>query len=89
MRVIDADKLKDHVEYACLQNEDTEPYIKWFNRLIDAEPTVMGEWIEVTNGRGGHKCSICGEYAPCYQNGDEWLGRHCVYCGIDMKKVTE
>lgn len=41
MRLIDADKLKENIEYALLQHEDTEKWLKWFNQVIDAEPTVL------------------------------------------------
>ena len=43
-----------------------------------------GHWIEVTNGRGGHECDNCGEYAPSYQSGDEWLTKFCPNCGARM-----
>ena len=49
---------------------------------VEALPPVtpqpkMGYWIPVTNGRGGHECSLCHEYAPSYQSGDEWLTKYC------------
>ena len=40
MRLINADRLKDVVEYACLQHEDTEKWSDWFKQVIDGEPTV-------------------------------------------------
>lgn len=40
MRLIDADRLKETVEYALLQHEDTEKWLEWFNQVIDAEQTV-------------------------------------------------
>lgn len=60
---------------------------------INALPPVtpqpkIGHWIEVTNGRGGHKCDLCHEYAPSYQNGDEYLSKHCPNCGAKME-MTE
>ena len=45
-----------------------------------------GHWIEVTNGRGGHECNLCHEYAPSYQDGDEWLTKHCPNCGARMEE---
>jgi len=50
-----------------------------------------GEWIKVTNGRGGHECSLCGNYALNYQSGAENLSDFCPYCGADMveRKETE
>lgn len=41
MRLIDADSLKDTVEYCLLQHEDTEKWVEWFNQVIDAEETIM------------------------------------------------
>ena len=50
MRLIDADKLKENIEYALLQHEDTEKWLKWFNQVIDAEPTVGVPWyMEIFN----------------------------------------
>jgi len=43
-----------------------------------------GEWVKVTNGRGGHECNICHAYAPSYQNGDEHLSEFCPNCGAKM-----
>jgi predicted RNA-binding Zn-ribbon protein involved in translation (DUF1610 family) len=49
----------------------------------------QGEWIEVTNGRGGHECNQCGEYAPSYQSGDEYLSKFCPNCGAKMVEPQE
>ena len=62
------------------------------NRIIhDAlsadRPT--GEWIEVTNGRGGHECSECHSYAPSYASGDEHLSDYCPNCGAKMGGDSE
>lgn len=40
MRTINADSLKENIEYALLQHEDTEKWLEWINQVIDAEPTV-------------------------------------------------
>lgn len=45
-----------------------------------------GHWIEVTNGRGGHECDICHEYAPSYKSGDEYLTKYCPNCGAKMER---
>lgn len=50
----------------------------------DVRPTIDGNWIPVTNGRGGHECSRCHEYAPSYQAGSEYLSRFCPSCGCYM-----
>lgn len=47
-------------------------------------PIIDGNWIPVTNGRGGHECSRCHEYAPSYQAGNEYLSRFCPSCGCYM-----
>ena len=44
-----------------------------------------GEWIPVTNGRGGFECDQCHNYAPSYQDGVEWLSGFCPNCGADMR----
>lgn len=49
----------------------------------------QGEWIEVTNGRGGHECSNCHDYAPSYMNGDEHLSDFCPQCGARMKGADD
>ena len=50
----------------------------------DVRPNTDGNWIPVTNGRGGHECSRCHEYAPSYQSGNEYLSRFCTSCGCYM-----
>lgn len=48
-----------------------------------------GEWVPVTNGRGGHECSECHSYAPSYQTGKEHLTDFCPSCGLKMKSRKE
>ena len=48
-----------------------------------------GTWIPVTNGRGGHECSLCHTYAPSFQTGDEWLTDYCPTCGACMQEVSK
>ena len=47
-------------------------------------PIIDGNWIPVTNGRGGNECSRCHQYAPSYQAGGEYLSRFCPFCGCYM-----
>ena len=47
-----------------------------------------GYWIPVTHSRGGHECNRCHDYAPSYQNGDEYLANYCPHCGAYMKGAT-
>lgn len=46
-------------------------------------------WIPVTNGRGGHECSACQDYAPSYQNGEERLSLFCPSCGAMMLRGVD
>ena len=48
------------------------------------EKPKTGHWVEVTNGRGGHECDVCHDYAPSFQNGDEHLSTFCPNCGCRM-----
>lgn len=47
-------------------------------------PIIDGNWIPVINGRHGHECSRCYQYAPSYQSGSEYLSRFCPFCGCYM-----
>lgn len=64
----------------------TEGYRK-AEKVIMSLPSAkpQGKWIEVTNGRGGHECSECHDYAPSFQSGAEYLSRFCPNCGADMR----
>ena len=57
--------------------EETEPERK------------RGYWVPVTNGRGGFECDQCHNYAPSYQNGDEYLSYYCPNCGAEMRMRGE
>lgn len=50
----------------------------------DVAPVVHGGWITVTNGRGGHECNKCHNYAPSFQTGAEYLANYCPKCGAKM-----
>lgn len=59
---------------------------KLIQTLPFAEPErKKGHWIPVTNGRGGFECDQCHNYAPSYQNGDEYLSYFCPNCSADMR----
>ena len=67
---------------------------KMFERVLDSLPTAQperktGRWIPVANGRGGHECALCHEYAPSYQSGEENLTYFCPNCGADMRTPTQ
>ena len=58
--------------------------------LPSAQPErKTGRWIPVANGRGGHECALCHEYAPSYQSGKENLTYFCPNCGADMRTPTQ
>ena len=50
----------------------------------EVEPK-KGKWIDVTNGRRGHECNMCHNYALNWKNGDENLSAYCPNCGADMR----
>ena len=71
------------------KNEHTNRMLRTLLNGIDTMPSATptertGHWIKVTNGRGGHECDICHEYAPSYQDGDEYLTKYCPNCGAKM-----
>ena len=70
------------------ENPDDTPLAKE-RQLPPVTVRQTGEWINVTNGRGGHECSLCHEYAPSYQDGDEWLTKFCPNCGKRMVEPQE
>lgn len=50
----------------------------------DVVERKKGEWIPVTNGRGGCECSQCHAYAPSCQSGVEYKSAYCPDCGAKM-----
>lgn len=50
----------------------------------DVVEVKKGEWIPVTNGRGGCECSQCHAYAPSCQSGVEYKSAYCPSCGAKM-----
>lgn len=60
------------------------PYYKMGIKVLEQQPR-QGHWIEVTNGRGGHECDVCHDYAPSFQSGNEYLSAFCPNCGADMR----
>ena len=69
--------------YAWLPNHDAiEIPLEWWNAEYKEPKT--GHWVKVTNGRGGHECDLCHEYAPSYQSGEEHLTNYCPNCGAKM-----
>lgn len=91
-RYIDADKLKDKLYNLVDCDGNERLHIDVAIDVIDNEPeadvreNARGEWISVINGRGGFECSKCHEYAPSYQNGDDYLSHYCPNCGAEMSR---
>jgi len=59
--------------------------------MIESLPSAQperktGRWIPVTNGRGGHECDLCHNYAPSWQTGEEHLTDFCPNCGAYMRE---
>lgn len=66
--------LLDRVDVRCVLTE-----------LPSAQPDRKnGTWVPVTNGRGGHECDQCHNYAPSYSTGEERLSDYCPNCGAKM-----
>lgn len=80
--------------------EKREEWLRWsailaertaFKHDVYDAPTIeperkKGKWIPVTNGRGGHECDLCHNYAPAWQTGEERLTDFCPNCGADMRE---
>ena len=67
---------------------NAEQFIHLLPSVRPQEPKT-GHWIKVTNGRGGHECDLCHEYAPSYQSGKEYLTNYCPNCGAKMIEPQE
>ena len=91
MRLIDADKLKQH--YSWWNNDEKNV----FDNIVDLQPTIesrpTGKWI-VSKKDSNFNCSICG----CNPRKDfrasslEWIReingcdmQYCPWCGADMR----
>ena len=69
----------------CYDNDELFEVYEWKLNELPAIQQKKGRWIPVTNGRGGHECDQCHEYAPSYQSGKEHLSDFCPNCGADMR----
>ena len=79
-----------HLMYRMGTDSNKKRLDEWINNLPSAQPErKRGTWIPVTNGRGGHECSLCHTYAPSFQTGDEWLTDYCPTCGACMQEVSK
>lgn len=73
--------------YASGDTDDERQHNEALNKAIKAleQQPKTGHWVKVTNGRGGHECDACHDYAPSFQNGNEYLSAFCPNCGADMR----
>lgn len=69
-----------------LQREAIDKAIEVLSKPEPLQPK-SGRWIIVTNGRGGHECDQCHEYAPSFQSGTENLSNFCPNCGAKMEET--
>ena len=67
---------------------NAEQFIHLLPSVRPQQPKT-GHWVKVTNGRGGHECDLCHEYAPSYQSGEEHLTEYCPNCGAKMIEQQE
>lgn len=79
--------LKSHMD-SVEGGQENRSAIRIIMELPSAE-RKRGEWIPVTNGRGGFECSECHSYAPAYQSGDDNLSNYCPNCGARMGERGE
>ena len=55
----------------------------------DVVERKKGEWVPVTNGRGGSECNLCHVYAPSYKSGREYRSNFCPNCGAEMREEAK
>lgn len=74
-------------EYDIGYNDGIDFAVSKLSVLPSAQPErKTGRWILVTNGRGGHECDLCHNYAPAWQTGEERLTDFCPNCGAYMRE---
>ena len=82
-----------YIKSRCIGSTEERDGTQWSEAMWTAIEALAdrptGEWIEVTNGRGGHECSECHSYAPSYASGDEHLSDYCPNCGAKMGGDSE
>lgn len=91
MRLIDADKLKQHFAWWHEGGEDADRQAEIFEQIIDVQPTVEerkeGKWIVYKAPDRYHcglvKCQFCGE--ELIAEADEY--HFCPHCGARMEAV--
>lgn len=95
MRIIDADKLKDDIDYYIKEaewGEEANKHLEWCKEFIDSRPTIdakpviRGRWIKEDRGHVEPTavCSECGDYT--YWSG---ITPYCANCGAEMDLEAE
>lgn len=73
------------VEYNAEKPQDLLSAVnRWNKRAYEEDKCKTGKWIR-KNGRGGHGCNQCNEYAPSTRCGTERLSPYCPNCGAKME----
>ncbi len=83
------DAENEAIEMAIKALEQNESAEEWYKLFVEKLEQETGHWVKVTNGRGGHECDVCHDYAPSFQSGDEYLSPFCPNCGAKMQEVEE
>lgn len=84
------DAIHKEFDEVCVWDESGQTTANEVENILYEVPSAeperkKGYWVPVTNGRGGFKCDQCHNYAPSYQNGDEYLSYFCPNCGARME----
>lgn len=83
MRLIDADKLKQHYSWWAFQDYDLRIQKDIFDDIVDVQPTIesrpKGKWLKDI---GCFECSNCGWIITA---GDEEINNYCPHCGSYMR----
>ena len=97
MRLIDADALKEQIEFhptsvsVCMTVAEAKGQTYFKNRCledidnaptIEAEPVRCGKWIKGTR----YKCSECGTEWDLDGTPKEYGMNYCAYCGARMEE---
>ena len=81
-------KIKSYDEDQWAEGETLGAYtiISYIDDATPVDPERHAVWKSLFNGKGGHECSACGNYAPSTWSGTEKLSRYCPECGARMHK---
>lgn len=103
MRLIDADKLKQHFAWWHEGGEEADRQAEIFEQIIDVQPTIeerqTGKWVSGDRMAGYPRipyktwcvyCSYCGNETPSLLGSDEYdFTAYCPNCGARMEVDDE